>query len=260
MNLEDKISEWIKEYLNKSKNDCLVVGISGGIDSALTSTLCARTGRKTILVTMPIHQNIDETNRGIEHINWLKSKYKNIIHLHIDLTESYESIKNAVPNNCKTDLALANTRARIRMTNLYLISGSNNGIVVGTGNKVEDFGVGFYTKYGDGGVDISPIADLMKSEVYELSKKLNIIDKIIDAPPTDGLWSDGRTDEEQLGVTYGELEWAMKYCERHNVDEIEKVKDIKLLTSKQTEILKVYTKFRNANIHKMLEIPVFKNK
>ena len=244
MNLEDKISEWIKEYLNKSKNDCLVVGISGGIDSALTSTLCARTGRKTILVTMPIHQNIDETNRGIEHINWLKSKYKNIIHLHIDLTESYESIKNAVPNNCKTDLALANTRARIRMTNLYLISGSNNGIVVGTGNKVEDFGIGFFTKYGDGGVDVSPIADLLKSEVYKIGKALGISKEILNAPPTDGLWEEDKTDESQIGATYLELEWAMSYNKKNKLDK------------RQKEVLNIFKKFNANNKHKMKPIPV----
>ena len=258
MSLENKISKWIRDYLDESGNDCLVVGVSGGIDSALTSTLCARTDRKTILVTMPIHQNVDETNRGIKHINWLKTKYDNISHLHINLSSVYDKLKDAVPKNCKTDLALANTRARIRMTNLYLISGSNNGIVVGTGNKVEDFGVGFYTKYGDGGVDISPIADLMKSEVYDISKKLNIIDEIIDASPTDGLWSDGRTDEDQLGVNYDELEWAMKYCKKNNINSIVADSEINSLSDDKLKILRVYLKYRNANLHKMLEIPVFK--
>ena len=171
ISLEQKISKWISKYLKNNKLQSLVIGISGGIDSAVTSTLCAMTGSKTYVVIMPIHQKSDETVRGIEHSNWLVSKFPNVEMIKVDLTESFEQFKNNFSNEYDNKLAFANTRARLRMAALYLIAGNKNGIVVGTGNKVEDFGVGFYTKYGDGGVDISPIADLMKSEVFELGKK-----------------------------------------------------------------------------------------
>ena len=243
--LKEEIPNWLTSYIEKSKLNSFVIGISGGIDSAVTSTLCAMTGKKTILLIMPIHQNQDETNRGIDHCNWLISKYSNVQILNYDLTSIYESYKNVIPNDYHNKLSLANTRARIRMTTLYLIAGNVNGLVVGTGNKVEDFGVGFFTKYGDGGVDISPIADLMKSEVYELAKDLNIIKSIVEAKPTDGLWDDGRTDEDQLGVSYDDLEWAMQY----NGEEI---------SDKQKEILEIYKKHRSINIHKMKNIPIFK--
>ena len=246
MNLENKISNWLKLYLQNNSMKCFVVGISGGIDSALTSTLCAMTGVKTIVVTMPIHQNKNETNRGIKHIAWLKRNFPSVEDFSIDLSKTFNSMKQSVPGELQTNLSLANTRARIRMSTLYLIAGSKNGLVVGTGNKVEDFGIGFYTKYGDGGVDISPIADLMKSEVFSLSKKIGIIDEILDAKPTDGLWDDGRTDEEQIGVTYDELEWAMGYDGNS------------ILTSEQKKALSIYLKHRNNNIHKMIPIPIFK--
>jgi len=223
------------------------VGVSGGIDSAVTSTLCAMTGERTILLTMPIHQNQDETDRGQKHIGWLKQNYNNIEEYHIDLTDSYETLKNNTPALFHNDLSLANTRARIRMSTLYLMAGGSNGIVVGTGNKVEDFGVGFFTKYGDGGVDISPIADLMKSEVYILGKELGIIDEILTAKPTDGLWSDGRTDEDQLGVTYDDLEWVMN----HTGSYLE-------ASETQQQIMDVYRNHRNMNLHKMIDIPIFK--
>ncbi|MAV58602.1 MAG: NAD(+) synthase [Candidatus Marinimicrobia bacterium] len=248
MNLENKISNWLKLYLQNNSMKCFVVGISGGIDSALTSTLCAMTGVKTIVVTMPIHQNKNETNRGIKHIAWLKDNFSSVEDFSIDLSKTFNSMKESVPEKLQTKLSLANTRARIRMSTLYLIAGSKNGLVVGTGNKVEDFGIGFYTKYGDGGVDISPIADLMKSEVFSLSKKIGIIDEILDAKPTDGLWDDGRTDEEQIGVTYDELEWAMTYDGNSK------------LTSEQKKALNIYLKHRNNNIHKMIPIPIFKKK
>ena len=247
MALEKKISLWLKDYLLNNNLESFVIGISGGIDSAVTSTLCAMTGCRTIVVTMPIHQNPDETDRGMKHCSWLNKNYDNIEILNIDLTDVYNQFINSIPEKFDNPLALANTRARIRMSTLYMISGNSNGIVVGTGNKVEDFGVGFFTKYGDGGIDISPIADLMKSEVYDLGKKLNIIDSIINARPTDGLWDDGRTDEDQLGVSYDELEWAMEY----NGEEID---------AKQKEILDIYNKHRNANLHKMKDIPIFKKK
>ena len=247
MPLETEIASWLNDYLLNNDLDSFIVGVSGGIDSAVTSTLCAITGCKTIVITMPIHQDQDETNRGMKHCSWLYANYSNIEILNIDLTSIYEQFISSIPDKFTNPIALANTRARIRMSTLYLIAGNSNGIVVGTGNKVEDFGVGFFTKYGDGGVDISPIADLMKSEVYDLGKKLNIIDSIIKAKPTDGLWDDGRTDEDQLGVSYDELEWAMQY----NGEEID---------AKQKEILDIYNKHRNANLHKMKDIPIFKKK
>jgi len=247
MVLEKEISSWLKEYLLKHKLEAFIIGISGGIDSAVTSTLCAMTGCKTIVVTMPIHQNPSETDRGIEHCSWLSENYKHIEVLNINLTDVYEQLKDTISEKFNNPLALANTRARIRMSILYLISGSSKGIVVGTGNKIEDFGVGFFTKYGDGGVDISPIADLMKSEVYDLGKKINIIDSIMNAKPTDGLWSDGRTDEDQLGISYDELEWAMDY----NGEDVD---------GNQQKILNIYNKHRNANLHKMKDIPIFKKK
>ena len=248
ISLEQKISNWISKYLENNNLQSLVIGISGGIDSAVTSTLCAMTGSKTYVVIMPIHQNSDETNRGIDHCNWLTTKFPNVEMIKVDLTESFEQFKNNFSKKYDNKLALANTRARLRMITLYLIAGNKNGIVAGTGNKVEDFGVGFYTKYGDGGVDISPIADLMKSEVFELGKKIGVIDSILNAKPTDGLWDDERTDEDQLGVSYDELEWAMNFRG-----------DISSLSEKQKHILDIYNKHRRKNIHKMIDIPVFKN-
>ena len=247
MKLENQISHWISNYLKENNLETLVIGISGGIDSAVTSTICAMTGYNTKLVIMPIHQNIDETQRGLNHCNFLKDNYENIEVLKSDLTDIYEEFIKKTPSEFKNKLSLANTRARIRMTFLYMVAGSTNGIVVGTGNKVEDFGVGFFTKYGDGGVDISPIADLMKTEVYELAKSLKINQEIIDALPTDGLWDDGRTDEDQLGISYDELEWAMNY-KTGNLDK------------KHIDILGIYKKHRKQNLHKMKEIPVFKKK
>ena len=248
MKLENKISNWLDNYLIKHNFETFVIGVSGGIDSAVTSTLCAMTGKKNIVLTMPIYQNKKETDRGKKHIMWLKNKYDAIEDHHIDLTSTYESIKNSIPIKFHNNLSLANTRARIRMSTLYLVAGGSKGIVVGTGNKIEDFGIGFFTKYGDGGVDISPIADLMKSEVYKMGSNLGIIDEIINAKPTDGLWEDGRTDQDQLGVSYDELEWAMKY---------DGSKD---LNKQKKQVLDIYNKHRKMNIHKMKPIPVYKNK
>ncbi len=248
MKLQNQISDWLKDYIKDSNLKAFVVGISGGIDSAVTSTLCAMTGFKTYAVIMPIHQNPDETDRGIEHCNWLKRKFNDIEIIKLDLTDSYETLIKNIPKNFKTDLSLANTRARIRMSTLYLIAGGSSGIVAGTGNKIEDFGVGFFTKYGDGGVDISPIADLMKSDVYKLAKDMGVADSILKAKPTDGLWDDKRTDEDQLGVSYDDLEWAMSYDKEETI------------TKEQEEILKIYNKFRKANMHKMKPIPIFKVK
>ena len=246
MQLENNISNWLNEYLIKNKLKSFVIGISGGIDSAVTSTLCAMTTQKTIVVTMPIHQNQDETIRGRKHIDWMKNKFKDVEGYNIDLTIAYETMKKTIPSNFHSDLALANTRARLRMSTLYMLAGSSIGLVVGTGNKIEDFGVGFFTKYGDGGVDISPIADLMKSEVYLLAKSMGINNDIINAAPTDGLWDDERTDEEQLGVTYDELEWAMNYD------------GAKEINQKEKDILDIYFKHRKTNIHKMEPIPIYK--
>ena len=225
-----------------------LIGISGGIASALTSTLCAQTGIKTIVVSMPIHQAPNQLQRAHDHIDWLKQNFTNVTSLEKDLTNIYDSFEILFQDDYN-ELALANSRARIRMTTLYQIAQSNNALVVGTGNKVEDFGVGFFTKYGDGGVDISPIADLMKSEVRELAKELNINKDILVAPPTDGLWGDDRTDEDQIGASYDELEWAMNYQG-----------DIKDLLGKQKQIHYIFNKFNTQNKHKMQSIPVCKIK
>ena len=248
MKLQNQISDWLKNYIIDSNLKTFVVGISGGIDSAVTSTLCAMTGVKTYTVIMPIYQNPEETDRGIEHCNWLKSNFNNTEIIQVDLTDTYETLIKDIPENFKTDLSLANTRARIRMSTLYLIAGGANGLVAGTGNKIEDFGVGFFTKYGDGGVDISPIGDLMKSDVYKLGKDMKIVNSILEAKPTDGLWDDRRTDEDQLGVSYDELEWAMSYKGGNEINK------------KQREILDTYNNFRKANMHKMKPIPIFKLK
>ena len=241
-----EIIEWLRSYSNKCGLDTFVVGVSGGVDSALTSTLCAETGLKTILVSMPIHQNKNQLSRAKNHIKYLESKYSNVESVEILLDHVYDSFKMLFADR-KNDLALANSRARLRMTTLYQVAQTNNGLVVGTGNKVEDFGVGFFTKYGDGGVDISPIGDLMKSEVRKMASDIGVSEEIIKAKPTDGLWDDGRTDEEQLGASYEELEWAM--TSKDNVMDI---------TKRQIEVLKIYEKFNKQNKHKMIPIPVFK--
>ena len=244
----NEIIEWLKGYSVTSGIGKFVIGISGGIDSALTSTLCAETRIPTILVSMPIHQHKSELNRAHNHIKWLKNKYDNVSSVEINLSHVYDTFEMMFVDN-EHKLALANSRARLRMTTLYQIAQTNGGLVVGTGNKVEDFGVGFFTKYGDGGVDISPIADLMKSEVKEMAKELDINTEILDAPPTDGLWGDDRTDEDQLGATYDELEWAMNYTEGTLEDYS--------CTDRQQEVVEIYNKFNKQNKHKMRPIPVF---
>ena len=242
------IVTWLKDYAAKASAKGFIVGISGGIDSALTSTLCAKTGLKVICVEMGIHQNPNEVNRGLEHIEWLESNFKNVNHQRINLTDTFETLKAVLPENAKTHgLSMANTRARIRMTTLYAVGQANGLLVAGTGNKVEDFGVGFYTKYGDGGVDLSPIADLYKTEVFELTKILGVVDSIQNAQPTDGLWDDERTDEGQIGATYPELEWAMEYTG-----------DQSELNDRQKEVIVIYNNFNRANKHKMIPIPVCK--
>ena len=250
-NLADDISKWILNYTKNNNISCLVVGVSGGIDSAVTSTLCAKTGLRTIVVNMPIHQNDSEYNLSNQHMMWLRENWDNVESHVINLSETFDVLKNELSKKEVSDIAMANTRARIRMAALYSLAGSNNGIVVGTGNKVEDFGVGFFTKYGDGGVDISPIADLYKSEVYQLAEFLGIIQEIQDAAPTDGLWSDGRTDEDQIGATYDELEWAM--------NEIENPSAEKELNERLAEVMKIYLKLNLMNSHKMHPIPIFRH-
>ena len=248
-----EIIEWLKNYSNKSGVGKFVVGISGGIDSALTSTLCAETGIPTILVSMPIHQHTSELNRAHNHIKWLEKKYSNVTFIEKDLTNVFESFKDLYIGDLN-ELALANSRARLRMTTIYQIAQSNGALVVGTGNKIEDFGVGFYTKYGDGGVDISPIGDLMKSEVREMARELGVNEEILVALPTDGLWGDGRSDEDQLGATYDELERAMMVTPKEFVD-------YPSWTDREKEVWRIYNRLNDANRHKMDPIPVFiKNK
>ena len=242
MNSSEKvkfISNWIKSYVDQmpSKAQSLVIGISGGIDSSVSSTLSAMTGLKTIVLTMPIKQKANQHDLSLKHQEWLTKKFKNVEAHTISLDNLFETFSSTL-NKFDNEHGYANSRARLRMTTLYQVAAANKGIVVGTGNKVEDFGVGFYTKYGDGGVDISPIADCNKTEVWELGKELGILKEIIDAPPTDGLWDDGRTDEGQLGFNYSELEDAMSNPNSPHRDQYEKI--------------------RNQNLHKMEPIPVCK--
>ncbi len=248
--LADEITAWISDYAESNGISTLVIGVSGGIDSAVTSTLSAKTGLTTIVLNMPIHQDRKQNELSNKHISWLESNFDNVEGRLVDLTGTYDSFTDEMNEHDLSSLSLANSRARLRMTTLYAIAGSTGGIVVGTGNKVEDFGVGFFTKYGDGGVDISPIADLMKSEVYEIAKALDIVEEIQQAAPTDGLWDDGRTDEEQIGATYAELEWAMRHEENPSED----------LTERQHRILEIYRRFNKANSHKMNPIPIFEMK
>ena len=245
------IVNWLKTYATTAKVNGFVVGISGGVDSAVTSTLCAQTGLEVLCVEMPIHQAQSHVMRGKEHITQLKERFPNVRSIETDLTSVFETFKKAVPSNgdtSKLNLSLANTRARLRMTTLYYFAGINGLLVAGTGNKVEDFGVGFYTKYGDGGVDLSPIADLMKSEVYALGKYLKIPNSILIAPPTDGLFGDDRSDEDQLGASYDELEWAMKQAEIGKKSED--------FSDREKIVFDIYKKLNFANKHKMSSIPV----
>ncbi|MGY5352038.1 NAD(+) synthase [Wenyingzhuangia sp. IMCC45533] len=249
--IAEHIITWLKNYANKAGVKGFVVGVSGGIDSAVTSTLCASTGLPTVCVEMPIHQHPDQVSRAEEHISQLKKRFENVSSERIDLTDSFEVFKKSVPtteNEATLNLTLANTRARLRMTTLYYIAGLHSSLVAGTGNKVEDFGVGFYTKYGDGGVDVSPIADLVKSEVFELGTYLKVPTAIQTAAPTDGLFGDSRTDEDQLGASYDELEWAMM-----QQDLKKKVEDF---SGREREVFAIYTKLNSANQHKMQPIPV----
>ena len=245
------IVDWLRDYAANAEVDGYVVGVSGGIDSALTSTLCARTGLSVLLLELPIHQAESQVTRAQEHIKWLEDNYSNVRSRRVDLTDPFETLINAWPdidNKERLSLTLANTRARLRMTALYHFAGLYGHLVAGTGNKVEDFGVGFFTKYGDGGVDVGPIADLLKTEVYELARHLGVADHILDAPPTDGLWGDDRTDEDQLGASYAELEWAMKF--------VAKGGHFAELEGRKKEVLNIYLRLNKANQHKMVPVPV----
>lgn len=244
----DYISSWLSDYLKRSNLKGFVVGVSGGIDSAVSSTLAAHSGAPVLCLELPIFQDQNQVNRANDHVSWLKQRYHNVRSLSIDLGQLYQSFEQSVASETNDDnhaISLVNTKARLRMTTLYYYAQLHSYLVVGTGNKVEDFGIGFFTKYGDGGVDISPIADLLKTEVYSIGKHMGIIDAIMNAPPTDGLWHDNRTDEEQIGATYNELEWAMNY--KGSVND---------LTDKEQLILQKYRELNTTNKHKMVPIPV----
>jgi len=245
------IVNWLRTYAENAKVNGFVIGISGGVDSAVTSTLCAQTGFKVLCVEMPIHQAHSHVTRGKDHIEQLKKQFPNVTSVEADLTSVFEDFKKQVPETTdltKLHLSLANTRSRLRMTTLYYFAGIYGLLVAGTGNKVEDFGVGFYTKYGDGGVDLSPIADLMKSEVFSVGEFLKIPESILKAAPTDGLFGDERTDEDQLGASYEELEWAML--------EDEAGKNANDYEGRKKEVFQIYKRLNTANKHKMSAIPI----
>jgi NAD+ synthase len=265
--VSEAISMWLKESAEKAGIKGFVIGVSGGIDSAVVSTLCARTGLPTLMLEMPIHQSQDQVTRARKHIDLITAKYKNTDSALIDLTETFEAFKKSGVNVYgvtpeQHEFSLSNSRSRIRMTALYQFAGQLGYMVAGTGNKVEDFGIGFYTKYGDGGVDISPIGDLMKSEVYKLGRHLGVIEEILTAAPTDGLHSDARTDEDQIGATYDELEWAMKWTDdstmiEQGVGSYYDDRDDASLTQRERDVLEIYWSRHSQNLHKMNPIPVF---
>lgn len=245
------IVNWLKAYAINANVNGFVIGISGGIDSAVTSTLCAKTGLKVLCIEMPIHQAESHVSRAQEHITQLKQNFNNVSATKTDLTPVFEEFKTEVSLTGEkeiVDMALANTRARLRMTTLYYHAGVLGLLVAGTGNKVEDFGVGFYTKYGDGGVDLSPIADLLKSEVYKIGAFLDVPDSIIHAAPSDGLFGDARSDEDQIGASYPELEWAMQMDESGKTEAD--------FTGRQKKVFKIYKRFNTSNKHKMEAIPI----
>jgi len=245
------IVDWLKEYATNARVNGFVIGISGGIDSAVTSTLCAKTGLDLLCIEMPIHQAESHVNRAKEHIEQLKKRFPNVRDTCVDLTPVFEEFKTEVSLKGKkatVDMALANTRARLRMTTLYYHAGLLGLLVAGTGNKVEDFGVGFYTKYGDGGVDLSPIADLLKSEVYQIGEFLDVPKSIMKAAPSDGLFGDARSDEDQIGASYPELEWAMQM-----LDEGKTANDFE---GRQREAFEIFLRYNTSNKHKMIAIPI----
>lgn len=244
----DHITGWLADYSKRAGTEGFVIGVSGGIDSAVSSTLAARTGLPLLIVEMPIHQSRDQVTRAQEHIAFLKDKFDAVGSVEVELTGVFDRFIEALPDapdQPAREMSLVNTRARLRMSTLYYFAALHGRLVVGTGNKVEDFGIGFYTKYGDGGVDLSPIADLVKTEVYALGRELGVNDAILKAPPTDGLWGDDRTDEDQIGASYPELEWAMGFAG-----------DEGALDNRQREVLAIYRRLNAANRHKMDPIPV----
>lgn len=257
--IKEHLIEWMKDYAISNNMEGFVIGVSGGIDSGVVSTLCAETGLPLLTLEMPIHQASDQVTRAKKHIMWLKENYPNVTSVTVDLTDTYEAFKNAgvkvVDDEAKYEFSLSNSRSRLRMTTLYQYAGQLNRLVAGTGNKVEDFGIGFFTKGGDGMIDISPIGDLMKSEVYALGAELGLIQEILNAVPTDGLHDDGRTDEDQLKCTYSELEWAM-YFEDDNINTTSGECEDKL-SIREKEVLEIYRNRHNANLHKMSPAPVF---
>tara|TARA_R110002051_G_scaffold325678_2_gene430093 strand:+ start:4078 stop:4866 length:789 start_codon:yes stop_codon:yes gene_type:complete len=245
------IVKWLKEYATNAKMNGFVIGISGGIDSAVTSALCAKSGLELLCLQMPIHQELDQVGRASRHIDWLQENFTRVKKLEVNLTPVFDSLIAALPkvaNEEERFMSLANTRARLRMTSLYYFAALDTYLVAGTGNKVEDFGVGFYTKYGDGGVDLSPIADLLKTEVWEIARVLGINEEIINAAPTDGLWGDDRTDEDQLGASYPELEWAMAMADQNKTSQ-----DFK---GREKEVFQIFKRLNTANKHKMVPIPI----
>ena len=247
--LGQRISAWLRDYLQKSGLNCFVVGVSGGIDSAVVSVLAAQTGLQTYILNLPIHSKKENSRLSAQHCRSLAQRFGNVSYLEQNFSSAYDAFMQvAEPSGVPHDLAAANTKSRLRMLALYYVAGKNDGLVVGTGNKVEDFGVGFFTKYGDGGVDLSPIADLTKTQVRKLGQTLGVLPEIIAAPPTDGLWEDQRNDEQQIGASYEELEWAMEAQERG------------LAPSNQRErkVLEIYRSFHGKNWHKMQDIPVFR--
>lgn len=252
----NRIVNWLKEYSVKNNRNGFIVGVSGGVDSALVSTLCAMTGLPTHCVIMPCLSKHDQTDRGHTHIHWLQQIYGtnnndgNIRYHEFDLSETFKTFEELTQDHVYHELGYANTKSRLRMIMLYQIATCVGGLVVGTGNKVEDFGIGFFTKYGDGGVDISPIAGLTKTQVRAMAKELGILDELVNAIPTDGLWEDTRSDEDQIGASYEELEWAMEYENILPTDRPE-------ITQRQTHVLDIYKKFNTQNKHKMVAIPTF---
>ncbi|NND79127.1 MAG: NAD(+) synthase [Maribacter sp.] len=247
----DHIVSWLKDYADNAGIKGFVIGISGGIDSAVTSTLCAKTGLNLLCLEMPIHQSENQETRAANHIEWLMNNFRNVKRQPVELTPVFDSLITALPavdNEEERFMSLANTRARLRMTTLYYFAALKGYLVAGTGNKVEDFGVGFFTKYGDGGVDLSPIADLLKSEVYEIAKSLGINKEILDAAPTDGLWGDDRTDEDQIGASYPELEWAMAMNDRG--------KAVEDFSGRNKQVFSIFKRLNTVNQHKMLPIPI----
>lgn len=249
--ISNHIVNWLKDYTEQSGTKGYVIGVSGGIDSALTSTLAARTGYPVSLVEMPIYQSSDQVSRARKHIDNLQKQYSNVSRVQVDLTPVFDHFIAAlpnVPNSEQKEMSLVNSRARLRMTTLYYFAALEGKLVVGTGNKVEDFGVGFYTKYGDGGVDLSPIADLNKTQVFAIAKELGVIEEILQAPPTDGLWGDDRTDEDQIGASYPELEWAMEQQAAGKTEAD--------FQGRQKEVMSIYLRLNRANRHKMEPIPV----